>query len=214
MNKKIIVILICLWSFILAWLSWTKLFGIIQDTSWLPNNIEYYYSNLVKWYIQETLAEMLNKKILSNWDIITLNNKIKISYTESCEDTVWSFNAYRHPITGKVVFSNISLIVSYCIPDFIFKKDKKDIKQILTHEIWHYIYFFKDKNIAEFINICWNNKQSKCEASDFITKYASSSQEEDYAESFVYRYLNYKYETEATKMKNEHFNKLFRQPPL
>ena len=214
MNKKIIIILICLLSFIMAWLSWTKLFGIIQDTSWLPNNTEYYYSNLVKWYIQETLAEMLNKKILSSWDIITLNNKIKISYTDSCDGTVWSFNAYRNPITGKIVFRNISLIVSYCVPDFIFKKDKKDIKQILTHEIWHYIYFFKDKNITEFINICWNNKQSKCKASDFITQYASSSQEEDYAESFVYRYLNYKYETEATKMKNEHFNKLFRQPPL
>lgn len=204
--KRLIILL--LFVFIM-WGSW--FFVINQDVKWLPLYVRTSYTNKVKRYIQEWLSDMLKTRILNDDDIKILNNKISISYKQSCLPIEWWFSAHKNLYWDWYTFDNIFIIVSYCEANIISWKDKQDIKQILMHEIWHYIYFFKDKNILDFSNICrWY--ESNCTKSDYINDYAATSVEEDYAESFVYRYLNYKYETEAIKMKNEHFNKLFKQP--
>jgi hypothetical protein len=81
------------------------------------------------------------------------------------------------------------LIIAYCDRNNTPERQKRHVQQILAHELGHYIYFFKDKNPSNFSEICWDNGKMNCLPQDFVSNYATKSQEEDYAESFAYRYL-------------------------
>ena len=166
-----------------------KLFTFKHDSSWLPNNIRDSFSKATENYLQETLADMLVHHILDSDDIKILNNKIEVSYIQSCDITEWTFHAVRNNSTNKVTFKAIKLIISYCASNNTVQRNKRHAKQILSHELWHYIYFFKDKHPSSFSEICWNKWQINCLPSDFVSKYATKSAEEDYAESFAYWYL-------------------------
>lgn len=200
------------------WGSW--FFVINQDTRWLPLYVKTSYTNKVKRYIQEWLSDMLKIRVLNNDDIKILNNKISISYRQSCLPIEWWFSASKNLYWNWYVFDGIYIIVSYCEANIISWRDKQDIKQILMHEIWHYIYFFKDKNILEFSNICrWY--ESNCGKFDYVNDYAATSVEEDYAESFVYWYSNkknkytcYYQKDNPINIREKHFDRLFGLTPL
>jgi hypothetical protein len=89
----------------------------------------------------------------------------------------------------------------------------------LSHELWHYIYFFKDKNPSSFSEICWNKWQINCLPSEFVSKYATKSVEEDYAESFAYWYLDASDDkehgsaplNEPMNRRERHFERLFEE---
>ena len=85
---------------------------------------------------------------------------------------------------------------------------EKHIQQILSHELGHYIYFFKDINPSEFFNICWENAEITCLLQEFVSDYATRSQEEDYAESFAY-WLLYHEDNEYDTTPDNPINKKF-----
>ncbi len=89
----------------------------------------------------------------------------------------------------KNLFKNIILNINLCdIPEYRQSFDKF-VKQILIHEIAHYLYFFKDWQTERFQQICRSNGENSCQFDDFVSTYAMQGQEEDYAESFADRYL-------------------------
>jgi hypothetical protein len=84
------------------------------------------------------------------------------------------------------------------------------------------VYYFKDTNVEDFTNICWDNDQDTCSSNEFVSTYAQKNKEEDYAESFAYWYMSNKYGIKNTAASGfvsrsiakindrlEHFDKLF-----
>lgn len=164
-------------------------FTFVHDTAWLPKEArESFYQSTDK-YLHEIMYDLVNIGILDENDLKTMNYKIKVTYQQSCEITEWAFRVIRNKQTGKVTFKEIELIIAYCDKNNTPERQKRHVQQILAHELWHYIYFFKDKNPSNFSEICWDNGKMNCLPQDFVSNYATKSQEEDYAESFAYWYL-------------------------
>ena len=196
-----------------------KQFTFKHDPSWLPSSVRYSFSKATEKYLQSTLADMLVRHILDDNDIKTLNNRINVSYVQSCEVTEGNFRAVKNLSTNKVTFKDITLIISYCSSNNTAQRNERHTRQILSHELWHYIYFFKDKNPSSFSEICWNKWQINCLPSEFVSKYATKSVEEDYAESFAYWYLDASDDkehgsaplNEPMNRRERHFERLFEE---
>ena len=164
-------------------------FTFIHDTSGLPNNAKKSFSETTENYLQEIMADLVNINILDKNDLKVMNNKIEVTYQQSCNVTEWTFRVVRNKQTGTYTFKEIKLIIAYCDKNNTPERQKRHVQQILAHELWHYIYFFKDKNPSKFSEICWDNGKMNCLPEEFVSNYAKKSQEEDYAESFAYWYL-------------------------
>ncbi len=164
-------------------------FTFTHDTSGLPNNVKKSFSESSENYLQEILADLVDINILDKNDLKTLNNKIEVTYLQSCDITEWSFRVVRNKQTWEYSFKWIKLIIAYCEKNNTPERQKRHVQQILAHELWHYIYFFKDDNPSKFSEICWDNGKLNCLPQEFVSNYATKSHEEDYAESFAYWYL-------------------------
>jgi predicted SprT family Zn-dependent metalloprotease len=114
----------------------------------------------------------------------------------------------------KAILLNINL----CEEASYLKNFLKYVRQIFIHELAHYLYYFKDYAPEQFDNICWKNENNLCDTNDFISTYAQKSKEEDYAESFAYRYLGYLNNKEQEHMsayppkmekKQQHFDEIY-----
>ena len=164
-------------------------FTFNHDTSGLPTESKKTFSESTENYLQDIMADLININILDKSDLKILNNKIEVTYQQSCDITEWSFRVVRNKQTWKYTFKWIKLIIAYCEKNNTPERQKRHVQQILAHELWHYIYFFKDKNPSKFSEICWDNGKMNCLPEEFVSNYAKKSQEEDYAESFAYWYL-------------------------
>ena len=164
-------------------------FTFIHNTDWLPNDAKKSFSETTENYLQEIMANLVDINILDKNDLKTLNNKIEVTYQQSCNVTEWSFRVVRNKQTGAYTFKEIKLIIAYCDKNNTPERQKRHVQQILAHELGHYIYFFKDKNPSKFSEICWDNGKMNCLPEEFVSNYARKSKEEDYAESFAYWYL-------------------------
>ena len=176
-------------------------FTFVHDTAWLPKEVRESFYQSTDNYLHEIMLDLVNIGILDQNDLNTMNYKIKVTYQQSCEVTEWAFRVMRNKQTWKVTFKEIELIIAYCDKNNTPERQKRHVQQILAHELWHYIYFFKDKNPSKFSEICWDNGKMNCLPQEFVSNYAKKSQEEDYAESFAYWYL---YSTDDSSSDNQH----------
>lgn len=148
------------------------------------------FADLAEESIQEVINTMVDQKLLKQEDIEKLDGAIHIQYTKTCEKTRGSFHAMKNKSNQEMKFKEIKLNINLCSSEGFYKHFDQYVKQILTHELGHYIYFFKDKQSENFDQICWNWKEKRCNSSGFFSRYAESNKEEDYAESFAYWYLD------------------------
>ncbi len=140
--------------------------------------------------VQTVLETMVAQRLLGQEDIKILDGAIHIQYAKTCEKTIGSFHAVRSKSTQQMRFKEIKLNINICSSEGFYNNFDKYIKQILTHELWHYVYFFKDKQTEKFDKICRNGKEKLCQNNGFFSTYAQNNKEEDYAESFAYWYLD------------------------
>jgi len=164
-------------------------FTFTHDTSGLPSDAKKSFSESTEKYLQEIMTDLVDINILDKNDLKILNNKIEVTYSQSCDITEWTFRVVRNKQTWEYTFKEIKLIIAYCDKNNTPERQKRHVQQILAHELWHYIYFFKDANPSKFSEICWDNGKMNCLPQEFVSNYATKSQEEDYAESFAYWYL-------------------------
>lgn len=160
-----------------------------HDTSGLPIEAKKSFSESTEEYLQAIMSDLIDINILDNSDLEILNKKIDVTYLQSCDVTEWTFRVTRNKQTWQYTFKWIELIIAYCEKNNTPERQKRHVQQILSHELWHYIYFFKDKNPSDFSEICRDNGKINCLPYEFVSNYAQKSQEEDYAESFAYWYL-------------------------
>ncbi len=135
------------------------------------------------------VARLVSLGYLDAHDLRVLDQKIEVNYVRSCGSTKGSYHMLQSDDGQKVLFKNIVLNINLCnLPDYRARLDEF-VAQILLHELGHYLYFFKDTSIATFDQICREDGESLCQSDDFVSAYAMQGKEEDYAESFTYRYL-------------------------
>ncbi|NOZ44791.1 MAG: hypothetical protein GXP45_06745 [bacterium] len=142
--------------------------------------------------IKSVLADMLQNHIIDKQDITLLKDKIKVNYVRGCQATKGSYNIHR-VYSGVYLQSTelkeLDINVNLC-PSFEYLNNLQSyVTEIFSHEMGHHIYYFKDNHPQDFQHICRFNEQHKiCPSEGFVSKYAETKPEEDYAESFLHRY--------------------------
>jgi len=167
--------------------------------------------------IKTTLYQMTEDKIFSEKQIDEIENKLKVKYMRWCTKTRWLYTIDRSfDKNGRILDANLEEIrinINFC-PSYQYVGNLKDyVEQILVHELWHHVYYFRDIYPQDFENICWEAKRrNQCRPIDFVSKYAQSNSEEDYAESFMHRYTDRSHNIETNNMREKirYFDDLFR----
>ena len=164
---------------------WPRELTFDHDKESLKSPSEIKLGENIEQSIYKTLDLLLSKQLL-NWDEIKLfNQKIKIHYTTKCQPLRGNFQLINNDDWSRSP-KGIELLVSLCKPLPEVKSLERQLQHILTHELGHYIYFFRDKTTEKFNTICRNDKQNTCAKGDFYSNYSQENKEEDYAESFAF----------------------------
>lgn len=99
--------------------------------------------------------------------------------------------------------------VNLCGNYFVLRDLDIIFEKIVTHELAHHFYYYHDTKRFSFEDICWKNdtvKRAECSSKDFVTEYAQTLSTEDYAEHFMYRFLDLIDEsTSIIERKSAHF---------
>ena len=87
----------------------------------------------------------------------------------------------------------MTLTVSTCTTvGFILQKLRLS-RLIVIHELGHHVWWYKDPEVTRFTQICRSDDKrmnGRCTPRDFVSEYAQTSAEEDYAEHFQQRFIN------------------------
>ena len=164
---------------------WSRELTFDHDKEPLKSPSEIKLGENIEQSIYKTLDLLLSKQLL-NWDEIKLfDQKIKIHYTTKCQPLRGNFQLINNDDWSRSP-KGIELLVSLCKPLPEIKSLERQLQHILTHELGHYIYFFRDKTTEKFNTICRNDEQNTCTKRDFYSNYSQENKEEDYAESFAF----------------------------
>lgn len=168
------------------------------------------------------IDSMISQWILSSSDKAIIKGNVELNYVNDCKKIDWIttvkqwFDGNKKRVKNELV--SISLNVSVCEERNFNILFDTSYKHVLIHELWHYIYYLKDNNTPLFEDICrdaeWNRKTSCAWENAYYSKYAMNDPQEDYAESFSYRYESKKPDSSSVnisiiKEKTQHFTNLF-----
>jgi hypothetical protein len=174
-------------------------------------------STLYRTIIGESLYRLQQDKILTSVDVGAIGSKIYFTYVEECSQlrgltkVTLSRTSDGRLVDGKL--TSINFNVNVCEDMSYLSGFDQHIKDLVYHEIAHYIYYLKDRTTANFESICTTNNKNTCLRKDYVSDYAMTAQEEDYAESFQSRYQKTIIAKTNTKLgqKFEYFNSLFKR---
>lgn len=172
-----------------------------EDISYIvetgANDIAHIIKNITLQSVRDTLDAFKRSKLITPNELSTIKQKLELRFIESCDDIrgyhkinqYYSDNDVLEDTTLEEVKLDISLCDSYQYIDQLGNQSKK----LFLHELGHYMYYFTDKNVDDFETICRtpNEKTRKniCKSNEFVSKYAQTNKEEDYAETFSRRAL-------------------------
>ncbi len=174
-------------------------------------------STLYRGIIGGALYRLQQDKILTQADVNSIGSKIYFTYVEQCSElrgltkVTLSRTSTGRLVDGKLV--SISFNINVCEDMSYLSGFDQHIKDLVYHEIAHYIYYLKDTTTTNFESICTTNNKNTCLRKDYVSDYAMTAQEEDYAESFQSWYQKTIIAKTNTKLgqKFEYFNVLFKE---
>jgi hypothetical protein len=207
-------------------------FAVISNATflnWQPANAQNKVLERAKLYQQSVegiVDSMITQRILTSTDKEILKGKIEIQYVNNCKQIDGITTVKQRYNQDKVIVKNelvsIVLNVSTCEQENFWPLFATSYKHVFIHELGHYIYYMKDRSTKEFEDICWNGdtRRTACLSYEtFYSKYAMWDPQEDYAETFAYRYQNKQPEFHLTNpnlnlttlnIKAQHFSELFK----
>lgn len=161
--------------------------------------------------VYKALSKLIEKWLLDSEDISQLSGKITLWMEASCSTfhgnytVTETLNHHWEHISYNV--DNLPVDVNVCgnyfmlqeLPDFFYK--------IVVHELGHHFYYFHDRlGNQNFTNICRSGGANSCQQTDFVSNYAQTIGEEDYAEHFMHRFLDLDDDhSETIRRKSAHF---------
>ena len=136
--------------------------------------------------LQKELNELKEKGYLTNEDLNNLSGNIILQYQNNYGIAEGNYTAKRKS-NNKIKDHQITITFNLLSIKEFLQDLEADLQRVFYHELGHYIYYtIEDKN--EFTEICWEDGVH-CKNSDFVSKYAKQSQEEDFAETFAQYYF-------------------------
>lgn len=173
-------------------------------------------SSLYRGVIAYSLQRLKDDSVLTQSDIATIWPKIIFNYVEQCSELRGLTKVVISRIGSRVVdtkLTSITFNVNLCEDMSYLSWFDQHIKDLVYHEIAHYVYYLKDSTSKNFIWLCRDNSTIICSKKDFVTEYSQTAGEEDYAETFQYWYQKKITPTLNTTLdkKFNYFNMLFKR---
>jgi hypothetical protein len=176
-------------------------------------------SNLYRGIVGEALYRLQQDGILSQADVEAVGSKIFFNYVQQCSNLRWLTKVkLSRTSTGRLVSGSlvsITLNVNVCEDMSYLGSFDQHVKDLVYHEIAHYIYYLTDPTTANFESICTSSDaKNLCLRKDYVSDYAMTAAEEDYAETFQFWYQKTVTPKANTKLsqKFDYFNVLFERP--
>ncbi|MFA7298861.1 MAG: hypothetical protein WC010_04425 [Candidatus Absconditabacterales bacterium] len=148
--------------------------------------------NLGTMILNMSMQKLVNDKVFNSSDIKALDKKITMKYIPDCRK-VQGFTTVAETMDRtkriRAEIQNITLNINICFNYQYIQGLSTYIEQIMVHELGHYIFYIKDNQSQSFEKICRKNGKISCPKDEFVSKYSQTGPEEDYAESFLHRYL-------------------------
>lgn len=141
--------------------------------------------------VDSAINALRDMNALTNDEKSLIKNKMELSFTPSCGKNQWyhKINQYydNNDVLQKTTLEEIKLDIPLCDSYQYIDQLSTQIKKLAIHEIGHYLYYFKDNAPDTFESLCRNKKGKTCDASEFVSNYAQTNAQEDYAETFSRR---------------------------
>lgn|GEM_PF-6188454 len=138
----------------------------------------------------EIVDELISDGRLKAEDRDEMVRKITFKFSNNCTQLDGKilvrqrYNQYNNPIKTELI--NLFITINLCFTHSYDQNYETFLDRIIYHELGHYYNYFYDPNDSAFVNICRNGTQNSCPSSEFVSSYAASSSDEDYAETFAY----------------------------
>lgn len=152
---------------------------------------------LMKNLLAKSLYDLRSEWVIGQQDIAMIADKVEFEYVKEC----WLFN-WRYEIKQtldsnwnhiKYETTNLLLKVNLCPSYFVIRELPTLFTKIIVHELGHHVYYFKDTSSESFEAICWewaSQRNNTCSSWDFVSEYAQTAAVEDYAEHFMFWFLD------------------------
>lgn len=171
--------------------------------------------SLMEVMLAQAMVDFRTRKFLTQQEINDLSSKIQYEYIAEC----WVFNGkyeikqiYRNDVLVDQSPNSLTLKVNLCPSYFVIRDLPQIYEKIITHELAHHVYYFSDTKASEFKDLCWSSegvRKGSCMSDDFVTSYAQTSAQEDYAEQFMYWFLEIDHQnSNLLRIKDAHFDRL------
>lgn len=174
---------------------------------------------LMKHMLSYSVYRLQQDGVLDQTDINELREKMNIEYGTAC-------NLFHGRYEIKQTLDNkgnhirydtqqFTIKVNLCPSYFVIRDMPKIFQRIITHELAHHVYYYKDQWREDFKSICWESadtQHGRCGEGDFVSPYAQSLAVEDYADHFMHWYLDLiDKDSYYIREKTGHFEDLFPQ---
>ncbi len=168
--------------------------------------------------VYKSLYKLTQAWLFDKSDIEILKDKVDFEFVDSCQAFHGKYEL-KETIDGNwhhVSYDTnwLHLKVNMCGNYFVLRDIDTIFEKIVTHELGHHFYYYKDTKAGEFGDICRKSstvRNSACKDSDFVTDYAQTLSTEDYAEHFMYLFLNLiKNNNKILQKKTDHFAQFYK----
>ena len=166
---------------------------------------------IMKLTVYKALVELRRSWLFSDEDIKELHDKFKLNMHLSCDSFHGNYKVTEtldhHGSHVSFETNEVPLDVNVCGNYFLLKDLPFHFYKIVVHEMWHHFYYYGDRVWnSDFESIC--RSAQECSADDFVSQYATTNPVEDYAEHFMYRFLNLiPWNTDVLQKKTAHFER-------
>lgn len=155
-------------------------------------------ATIMKLTVYKVLYDLIDAGLFTRKDVDILTDVIELEYVDTCGVVNGKYEIKETlSSSGKHISyetQRLYLKVNVC-GNFFVLRDMTDIyEKIVTHELGHHFYYYHDRvTHDDFKDICRssvNQIKDNCKESDFVSDYAQTLAVEDYAEHFMYRFLD------------------------
>lgn len=172
---------------------WLGIHYTLQDLWDITNNeIANIIKNISVKAADDSIQALRTLHLIGEQEQQTIKEKLAIGFVLSCGKNTWyhRINQYYtdNDVLQKTTLEEIQINIGLCNSFQYIDQLEEQVKKLVTHELWHYIYYLKDTTSKQFSKICRDKKEKGeeniCDNDGFVSRYAQTSSEEDYADTF------------------------------
>ena len=156
-------------------------------------------SKALMWLIvYKQLYDLVSAWVFDRNDVELLKDVVSFEFIEWCGLVNWRYEI-KETLTSQWVhvsyeIQGVHFKVNLCGNFFVLRWLPDTYEKIITHELGHHFYYYHDRLWHEdYLDICWISAETtngSCDANDFVSDYAQTLAVEDYAEQFMYTFLD------------------------